>query len=494
MPFLASPAYLTIYGGGAGGGKSWALLYAMLRWVQLRGFVGLIFRKYLVDIKQAGGLWSEAEQLYPLLGGVPNRHDWEWKFPSGAVIKFGAIDADYKTRYHGAQAAVIAFDEITDFDEEEVFFFQSRLRSKLTATHGFRTRILGTCNPDADSWLARFLSWWWDPETGYAVQERAGKVRCFARLDEEVVWADSKAELLALRPDVNPKQVKTATFCPASLKDNVYLDADGEYEGGLLGMDKVQRERLLLGNWLIRYRKGEVFEREWFAGKIVSRAPDGVRWWRIWDLASTAEARAQNHSYTAGLKIGELDGRIYLADLVHGRWDAGDVEHLVVATAAGYDAAKMPDWLAGAGTGDGRDVAIWICKERGSAGARELSGLQRRLVGYTIGGDIETGDKIERLAPAAAAAKNGNMYLVAGEWNERLLSLLERLPAKVALDVGDALSAGVEQVSVAAGKPTMADAAAALDHAVAALQRAGEGAGVDALIDRGQFQGQGPLF
>ena len=173
--FLASPATITIYGGAAGGGKSWSLLYSLARWVGLPGFRGLVFRKYLVDIKQVGGLWSEAEGLYSLLGGVPNRHDWEWRFPSGAVIKFGAIDKDYQTRYQGAQAAVIAFDEITHFEEEEVFFFFSRRRTKV---RGLRTRILGTCNPDADSWVARLLGWWWDPASGYAIPSRAGVVRC----------------------------------------------------------------------------------------------------------------------------------------------------------------------------------------------------------------------------------------------------------------------------------------------------------------------------
>lgn len=429
--FLASPATITIYGGAAGGGKSWSLLYSLARWVGLPGFRGLVFRKYLVDIKQVGGLWSEAEGLYSLLGGVPNRHDWEWRFPSGAVIKFGAIDKDYQTRYQGAQAAVIAFDEITHFEEEEVFFFFSRRRTKV---RGLRTRILGTCNPDADSWVARLLGWWWDSASGYAIPSRAGVVRWFMRTSaaggkKELRWAGAPAELEAQRRADEDSEPLSLAFIPASLADNRYLAEDGAYRAGLTLLDDVQKGRLLRGNWLVRYQRGTIFRRDWF--KRIQEAPPGVQWWRVWDLAATSEEQANGStSFTCGLKIGECEGRVYIGGLEHGRWDDGDVELLVKRVAQE----------------DGPDVRIWICRERAGAGKSQLGHYVRLLRGYQVDGAPESGLKELRLGPAAAQAKHGNVYVLERDWTGKFLDLAEDLPARPALDLGDCLSAGMEKL------------------------------------------------
>lgn len=446
--FLASPASFTVYGGAAGGGKTWSLLYALARWVALRGFIAIVFRKYMVDIKQAGGLWSEAEQIYPLLGGQPNRHDWEWRFPSGAIIKMAAIDRDYQTRFQGAQAAVIAFDEVTHFAEEEVFFFLSRNRTKVP---GLRARMLATCNPDADSWVAKHLSWYWDPSTGLNVPARSGVVRWFLRVKgpggkQETRWAASREQLLRDNPGAEPAKAKSFTFVPAALADNRYLAGDGEYRGNLLQLDEVQQQRLLFGNWLIRYKRGSIFRRTWF--KRCSSAPEEVRWWRIWDLAATSEAQANGStSSTCGLKIGEADGRVYIGGMEHGRWDSGDVELLVKKTAKA----------------DGPDCRIWLCRERAGAGKAQLGHYARLLRGYVVDGDIESGEKELRLGPVASQVKHGNVYVVddGGEWVERFLDLAEELPARPALDMGDALSAGFQQLEFveqeAEESPALAD-------------------------------------
>lgn len=52
-----------------------------------------------------------------------------------------------------------------------------------------------TCNPDADSWVANFISWWIDQDSGYPIEERCGKIRWFIRRDEKVYWADRKQDL-----------------------------------------------------------------------------------------------------------------------------------------------------------------------------------------------------------------------------------------------------------------------------------------------------------
>jgi hypothetical protein len=72
--------------------------------------------------------------------------------------------------WQGAQIPLICFDELTHFRAHQFFYMVSRNRS----TCGVRPYIRATCNPDADSWVANFLAWWIDPETGFPIPERAG--------------------------------------------------------------------------------------------------------------------------------------------------------------------------------------------------------------------------------------------------------------------------------------------------------------------------------
>ena len=51
-------------------------------------------------------------------------------------------------------------------------------------------------------WLAEFLAWWIDTETGYPIAERSGVIRWFVRLDNDMVWAGSRDELLKRYPNI----------------------------------------------------------------------------------------------------------------------------------------------------------------------------------------------------------------------------------------------------------------------------------------------------
>lgn len=433
--FLASSANFCVYGGSAGSGKSWTSVYDPLRYIHLKGYRGLFIREWLKDIRTA--LWPEMEAMYPTLGAVGNRNELRWTFPSGATIECGHLDGDYKKRYRGGQWAGIYLEELADIADEPFWYLLSRNRTPLS---GLEPYVRGTCNPDADSWLAPFLAWWWDPNTGYVIPERANKVRWFARTNAGIFWAATKARLLAEHPHIDPDMCKSAQFVPAKLSDNAYLGA--AYRGNLLSQDEVMKERLLLGNWLIRYEKGKVFRREWFS--IVEDVPADVSWVRAWDLAATAERDADSSSsYTAGVLIGHSPstGKIFIGDLVYGRWDSGDVEDRVLKTAGARprgsdDEARPPD---------GPDVPIWICRERGGAGKSQVDHYRRLLKGWVVDGEVETGEKVVRLGPLASQAKARNVFLVRGPWNETYLKAMERLPARPD-DVGDASAAGFDRL------------------------------------------------
>src|SRR5687767_4673414 len=90
--FLSATADITIYGGAAGGGKSYALLLEPLRHISNPEFGSLVLRKTTPEIMNVGGMWWEAEKLYPLVGAEPRIGRMEWLFPSGARIKFDHLE------------------------------------------------------------------------------------------------------------------------------------------------------------------------------------------------------------------------------------------------------------------------------------------------------------------------------------------------------------------------------------------------------------------
>jgi hypothetical protein len=114
---------------------------------------------------------------------------------------------------------LICFDELTHFTAHQFFYMVSRNRS----TCGVRPYIRATCNPDADSWVADFLAWWIDPETGLPIPERAGVLRYYIRVAEKIVWADRPDDLMQylprpkdLPPNVDPPRPISVTFVPAN--------------------------------------------------------------------------------------------------------------------------------------------------------------------------------------------------------------------------------------------------------------------------------------
>lgn len=259
---FASAADILIYGGGAGGGKTWYLVAEPLRHKDVPGFRAAIFRRTYPQITGQGGIWDEAQGLYPQFGGhLRGGSDLDARFSSGSSIAFSHMQHEKtKYEYQGHQFAYIGFDELTHFTETQFLYLVGRMRTKC----GVRPYLRATCNPDAGSWVAKFIDWWIDPDSGYIIPERCGVLRYFVRVNtgagEEVVWGDSKEELIEQYPHFEPHQIKSATFIEAMLKDNPHIDR--EYEGNLMLLPRIERERLLRGNW--RASEGSLIDHTWF--------------------------------------------------------------------------------------------------------------------------------------------------------------------------------------------------------------------------------------
>jgi predicted phage terminase large subunit-like protein len=420
--FLSTPADIAIYGGAAGGGKSWGLLVEPLRHIHNPNFGATIFRRTFKQVSQQGGLWDEASQLYPLLGA--KSRDDEWVFPSGARVKFAHLEHEKnKLDYQGAQIPLLGFDELTHFTRGQFFYLLSRNRT----TCGVRPYVRATCNPDPDSFVAQLISWWLDEHTGYAIPERSGVVRWFVNIGDEIVWADTPDELRErfgnprLPPDHDEQpQPKSLTFIRAMLSDNQILrKKDPGYLATLKALPLVERERLLSGNWKIRPSAGLYFKRSYF--EIVDAVPIAAKRVRAWDFAATDPeelAEGKDPDYTAGCKMSRHGITYYVEHMERGQWNPGRVERSLVNTASA----------------DSRECDISIPQDPGQAGKYQVKNFVGLLAGYNVRSSPETGDKIQRASALSAQAEAGNVKILRGPWNEAFLSELENFPSVGAHD------------------------------------------------------------
>ncbi len=431
--FLGTVADIALFGGAAGGGKTWALLLEPLRHVDNPEFGAVFFRRNTIQIRNEGGLWDESEKLYPALAADPKETFLKWDFPSGATISFKHLEHEKnKFDWQGSQIPYIAFDELTHFSESQFWYLVSRNRTMC----GVKPYIRATCNPDADSWVAEFIAWWIDQDTGLAINERSGVVRWFIRIGETIVWADSPADLAhhtMIDDEDNkvPIPPKSFTFIPSKLTDNkALMKADPSYMANLMALPLVERERLLGANWLIRPAAGLYFQRGWC--EVVDAVPTGLRIVRGWDLAATPKIETNDPDWTAGTKIGQdADRNYYVLDHVYDRLSPHGVEKLIKNTASQ----------------DGYGVKISFDQDPGQAGKSQIKNLAKMLAGYEVRSSPVTGDKVTRFTGFSAQAEQGNVYVLRAPWNKRFFEQLEKFPEGSHDDDADSTSRAFNELA-----------------------------------------------
>lgn len=406
----------------------------MLRNVDNSNFNAVIFRRDTSQIFNEGGLWDNAIEMYRPLGIEAVRTPYPTiRFPSGAKIRFSHLQYDKDVhKWQGAQIVLIAFDELAHFSSQQFFYMLSRNRS----TCGVKPYVRATCNPDADSWLAKFIQWWWDEDTGYPIPERSGVIRYFVRVGDNIIWGDSKAEIVREHPEINKEWIKSFTFIASKLSDNkILMEKDPGYLGNLMAQCEVERERLLHGNWKIRPAAGKYFKRGNF--EIVDVVPNKVEAWvRSWDLAATEVSNAEpSPDATAGVLIGRMtDGRYIVADVKHIRKNANDVRKAVLS-AATLDKVRY------------KNVKITVPQDPGQAGKEQANSYVKMLAGHPIETIRPTGSKENRANPFASQVQAGNVLMLRGDWNEEYLAELESFPDGSHDDMVDASSDAFNKLS-----------------------------------------------
>jgi predicted phage terminase large subunit-like protein len=419
---LASEADIAIFGGSAGSGKTYGLLLDPLRHYNNPHYGAVIFRRTSVQVKNEGALWDESMKLYPLFGAKPREHTLEWRFPSGMSISFAHLEYDKDVLgWQGSQLGGCYFDELTHFSEHTFFYMLSRLRS----TSGAKPRVRATCNPDPDSFVRKLIGHWIG-EDGLPIQERSGQLRWFIRMGDQMIWADSAEEIRAQYGNSPEIQPKSLTFIPAKLSDNkILMEKDPSYLGNLLALNRVDRARLLDGNWNIRASAGTLFKREWFP--ILDAIPGGwVQAVRFFDRASTKPHEGnKDPDWTRGLKMYKYaDGTYCVVDLKSTRDTPGQVEQLIRNVAAH----------------DGYAVRIMSQQDPGSAGVKEAEHFVRMLGGYDVHTETYSKDKITRAKPVSAQCEAGNIRVLRAPWNDEFFAELENFPEGAHDDCVDVLS------------------------------------------------------
>ena len=242
--FLAAGETDVLYGGAAGGGKSYAMLVDPLRYAHRSAHRALIIRRSMPELRE---LIDKSRELYPkAFPGCKYREvEKLWNFPSGAKIEFGFLERDADVyRYQGQAYSWIGFDEITHLPTE---FSWNYLASRLRTT---------------------------DPEI-------IPYMRCTANPGGVGAHWVKKRYVDAEIPNTSfiGQDGLQRKFIPARLEDNPYLALDGRYEKMLKALPPTQRRQLLEGNWDVN--EGAAFTEFSLDNHIIAPFEIPIHWERI---------------------------------------------------------------------------------------------------------------------------------------------------------------------------------------------------------------------
>ena len=149
--------------------------------------------------------------------------------------------------------------------------------------------------------------------------------------------------------------------------------------------------------------------------------PKIIRQVRAWDLASTSG----KGDYSVGILLGkDIDGKIWILDMIRGQYDAGTRDRIISHTA----------------NLDGRSVRIRLPQDPGQAGKSQRLHLAKLLDGYSISFVPVSGSKVLRADPIGSQIAAENVCMLKANWNRDLLDEMRSFPLGKNDDIVDAIS------------------------------------------------------
>lgn len=232
--FLSASEREVLYGGSAGGGKSYAMLADPLHGLNDPNFSGLLVRHTTEELRE---LIQKSQELYPrAIPGIKwSERKSQWTSPRGGRLWMSYLDKDMDvTRYQGQAFNWIGFDELTQWPSPFAWdYMRGRLRSASSMELGLYMRATTNPGGSGHSWVKKMFIdpapynkpfWATNIETGEEIKYPAGHSKAGQSLFKR-------------------------RFIPASLFDNPYLAESGDYEAMLLSLPEHLRKQLLEGNW-----------------------------------------------------------------------------------------------------------------------------------------------------------------------------------------------------------------------------------------------------
>lgn len=216
--FLNATADEVLYGGAAGGGKSYGqFLDTVLYAAKYPRSRQIIFRRTYPELEMS--IIRTFLEVLPKEFFKYNASKHVGKFPNGSVVDFGYIDKEADVyRYQSAEFDVIRFDELTHFTEYMYLYMISRLRG----VKPYPRSVKSSTNPGGvgHTWVKeRFI----DPAPENTVFD------CY---NKEGVYTGRRV------------------FLPAKIQDNDFLmENDPEYIRNLESMNERDKKALLYGEW-----------------------------------------------------------------------------------------------------------------------------------------------------------------------------------------------------------------------------------------------------
>ena len=241
---IRSNADIVCFTGNTGGGKSYALYYAPIRYLAMNDNAKIVcFMRNISDFWGAGKVSDTLKKMYPLIDRtvkkqphdpigeiIKKTEDMGMRLYNGSEIKFQQLDNEnpivIEKIVKGLQAKILIFDECNKFEWKTITAFMPRLRSDSNG----KAQIFLAQNPERECFMRKLCGkgehgGGWINDDGTIDKDMDGVVMYFNMQEgdlEKTYWGRTKREVYEK--------------CKEHIDSLLAIDKDMSYEDFILSM------------------------------------------------------------------------------------------------------------------------------------------------------------------------------------------------------------------------------------------------------------------